>query len=161
MVPAMSETEPEGVPLTLPSLAATEAFAQRIAALLRPGDAVLLSGPLGAGKSALARAILRSLAEDPALEVPSPSFTLVQSYETPRGVVHHYDLWRVEPGPDLRELGLDEAFADITLIEWPDRLGAEAPEDALAITLTPTGEAQREARFSGWPDRRARLMEPA
>lgn len=156
----MSDTEPDGQTLSLPSLAATEALAGRIAALLHPGDCVLLSGPLGAGKSALARAILRRLAEDPMLDVPSPSFTLVQSYETPRGVVHHYDLWRVEPGPDLHELGLDEAFADITLIEWPDRLGAEAPPQALAITLRPEEGERRTAFVGGWPDRRGQLMEP-
>jgi tRNA threonylcarbamoyladenosine biosynthesis protein TsaE len=147
--------------LTLPSLAATEALAQRVGALLQPGDAVLLSGPLGAGKSAFARALLRAMAGDPALEVPSPSFTLVQSYETPRGVVHHYDLWRVEPGPDLRELGLDEAFRDITVIEWPDRLGAYAPGDALEIGLTPLPDETRRARLSGWPDRLTQLMDLA
>ncbi|WP_459673588.1 tRNA (adenosine(37)-N6)-threonylcarbamoyltransferase complex ATPase subunit type 1 TsaE [Acidisoma sp. 7E03] len=157
----MNHTEPDGPYLSLPSLAATEALGRRIAALLQRGDCVLLAGPLGAGKSALARAILRSLAEDPTLDVPSPSFTLVQSYETPRGVVHHYDLWRVEPGPDLRELGLEEAFADITLIEWPDRLGAQAPAGALAITLHPEPDEGRTAVLSGWPDRRAQLMEPA
>jgi len=79
-----------GVPtlaIPLPDLAATEALAGRIAALLRPGDAVLLEGPLGAGKSALARALLRTLLADPALEVPSPSYTLVQLYDAPVGPV--------------------------------------------------------------------------
>jgi tRNA threonylcarbamoyladenosine biosynthesis protein TsaE len=147
--------------LTLPSLAATEALARRVGALLRTGDAVLLSGPLGAGKSAFARALLRAVAGDPALEVPSPSFTLVQSYATPLGLVHHYDLWRVEPGPDLRELGLDEAFRDITVIEWPDRLGAYAPDDALEIALTPLPDEARRARLSGWPDRLPLLMDLA
>lgn len=159
MVRAMSETQAGSLSLTLPSLEATESLARRIAALLRPGDAVLLSGPLGAGKSALARAILRGLAEDPALDVPSPSFTLVQTYETPRGLLHHYDLWRVEPGPDLRELGLDEAFEDITLIEWPDRLGDQAPPTALAITLRPQEDGARNATLSGWPDRLSQLMD--
>lgn len=159
MVRAMSETQSGPLSLTLPSLDATERLARRIASLLRPGDAVLLAGPLGAGKSALARAILRALAEDPALDVPSPSFTLVQSYETPRGLVHHYDLWRIEPGPDLRELGLDEAFQDITLVEWPDRLGDQAPPSALAIMLRPQADGIRNATLAGWPDRLSQLMD--
>ena len=155
------ELELAPLELELPSLDATEALARRVGLLLRPGDAVLLSGPLGAGKSAFARALLRDMAGDPALDVPSPSFTLVQSYETPRGVVHHYDLWRVEPGPDLRELGLDDAFRDITLIEWPDRLGLYTPADALAITFIPGADGSRRALLSGWPDRLPHVMDPA
>jgi tRNA threonylcarbamoyladenosine biosynthesis protein TsaE len=160
MVKTMDATS-DTLHLTLPSLAATEALARRLGGLLRPGDAVLLSGPLGAGKSAFARALLRDMAGDPALEVPSPSFTLVQSYETPRGVVHHYDLWRVDPGPDLRELGLEDAFRDITVIEWPDRLGDSAPADALEIALTLLPDETRQARLSGWPDRLTQLMDLA
>ena len=157
----MDAAPPDALELALPSLIATEALARRVGHLLQPGDAVLLSGPLGAGKSAFARALLRDMAGDPALEVPSPSFTLVQSYETPRGVVHHYDLWRVEPGPDLRELGLDDAFRDIALIEWPDRLGSYAPDNALGITFTPCADGARRARLTGWPDRLPQLMDPA
>ncbi|GAB0114381.1 tRNA (adenosine(37)-N6)-threonylcarbamoyltransferase complex ATPase subunit type 1 TsaE [Acidisoma sp. C75] len=150
--------------LTLPSLAETEALGRRIARLLGPGDCLLLSGPLGAGKSALARATIRTLAEDPALEVPSPSFTLVQSYETPRGLVHHYDLWRIEAAADLAELGLEDAFAEITLIEWPDRLGTLAPAPGgrtLAISLDPAADGSRRVTLTGWPDRQERLKERA
>jgi tRNA threonylcarbamoyladenosine biosynthesis protein TsaE len=161
MVKTMDADTPDTPDLALPTLDATEALARRVGALLRPGDAVLLSGPLGAGKSAFARALLRDLAGDPALDVPSPSFTLVQSYETPLGLVHHYDLWRVEPGPDLRELGLDEALRDITLIEWPDRLGSQAPADALWMTITPLPDGTRRARLAGWPDRLTLLMDRA
>ena len=157
----MDAASSETLDLTLASLEATEALARRVGRLLHSGDAVLLSGPLGAGKSAFARALLRDMAGDPALDVPSPSFTLVQSYETPRGIVHHYDLWRVEPGPDLRELGLDEAFQDITLVEWPDRLGGSAPADALDIAFTPCPDGTRTARLSGWPDRLHKLLDPA
>jgi tRNA threonylcarbamoyladenosine biosynthesis protein TsaE len=157
----MESALPDTLELLLPSLAATESLARRVGRLLRAGDAVLLSGPLGAGKSAFARALLRDMAGDPGLDVPSPSFTLVQSYETPHGTVHHYDLWRVEPGPDLRELGLDDAFRDISLIEWPDRLGDYAPADALAIMVTPYPDGSRRARLSGWPDRLPQLMDPA
>jgi tRNA threonylcarbamoyladenosine biosynthesis protein TsaE len=147
--------------LELPSLDATEALARRVGLLLRPGDSVLLSGPLGAGKSAFVRALLRDMVGDPALDVPSPSFTLVQSYETPRGTVHHYDLWRIEPRPDFRELGelgLDDAFRDITLIEWPDRLGAYVPADALTITFTPDPDGSRRALLAGWPERLPQLL---
>ena len=98
---------------------------------------------------------------DTDVEFEEEADDLVQSYETPRGVVHHYDLWRVEPGPDLRELGLDDAFRDITLIEWPDRLGFRAPAGALAITFTPSPDGSRRALLSGWPDRLPQLMDPA
>ena len=160
----MDAALPDTLELALPSLDETEALARRVGRLLHPGDAVLLSGPLGAGKSAFARALLRDMVGNPTLDVPSPTFTLVQSYETPRGMVHHFDLWRLEPGPDFRalgELGLDDAFADITLIEWPDRLGAYAPADALGITFAPCADGSRRARLTGWPARLPQLMDPA
>lgn len=144
--------------LHLPDLAATEALAARVAALARPGDAVLLSGPLGAGKSAFARAFLRAASGDAALEVPSPTFTLVQSYDLPRGQAHHFDLWRLSGPSDLAELGWDEARAGIVLVEWPERLGPLAPPEALHVALSPAAaETARDAVLSGWPDRIARL----
>ncbi|HUB48529.1 MAG TPA: tRNA (adenosine(37)-N6)-threonylcarbamoyltransferase complex ATPase subunit type 1 TsaE [Acetobacteraceae bacterium] len=143
--------------ITLPDLQATARLAAAVASLARPGDAILLEGPLGAGKTALARAFLRTAAGDPALEVPSPTFTLVQSYPTPRGTVHHYDLWRLEGPSALAELGWDESRDDIVLVEWPDRLGALRPPDALTITLRASGEDVRHATLSGWPDRIGRL----
>jgi tRNA threonylcarbamoyladenosine biosynthesis protein TsaE len=139
--------------LALPSPAATEALAQRVAALARPGDAILLEGPLGAGKSAFARAFLRAITADPALEVPSPTFTLVQSYDSPRGPVHHFDLWRLAGPEALEELGWEDLRADIVLVEWPDRLGGLAPADALVIRLVPTGPESRRAEIAGWPER--------
>ena len=142
---------PSLVPLA--DLAATEALGARLARLLRPGDAVLLDGPLGAGKTALARALLRALAGDPALDVPSPSYTLVQTYDTPVGPVHHFDLWRLD-GPDaVLELGWDDARTDAVLVEWPDRLGPLRPGDALTIALHPAAGEARLAELSGWPDR--------
>lgn len=143
--------------LPLPDLAATEALAARVAALARPGDAILLAGPLGAGKTAFARAFLRAASRDRRLEVPSPTFTLVQSYDTPIGAVHHFDLWRLDGPRGLAELGWDEARGDIVLVEWPDRLGAEAPEDALRITLALGAGEARHAMIAGWPDRIGRL----
>eukprot|EP01035_Chromulina_nebulosa_P035480 gene35480-47706_t len=131
--------------IDLPDQEATETLAARLAGLARPGDAVLLSGPLGAGKSTLARAFLRAAAGDPALEVPSPSFTLVQSYETRLGPVHHFDLWRLSGPAALVELGWDELTSGIVLVEWPERLGALQPEDALTVALADVGETARMA----------------
>ena len=139
--------------MELPSLAATEALAATVAALARAGDAILLEGELGAGKSAFARAFLRAATGDPALQVPSPTFTLVQSYDTRIGVVQHFDLWRLEGPGGLTELGWDEARDGIVLVEWPDRLGPLRPAEALTVALHPTGADSRRAVLSGWPDR--------
>jgi tRNA threonylcarbamoyladenosine biosynthesis protein TsaE len=152
---------PETLTLHLPDLAATEALAARAAALARPGDAILLSGPLGAGKSAFARAFLRAAAGEPALEVPSPSFTLVQPYDLPLGAAWHFDLYRLSGPDELEELGWEEAREGIVLVEWPERLEGLAPPDALSIALRPggpDGEA-REAVLTGWPGRLHRLRQ--
>ncbi|MFN3670486.1 MAG: tRNA (adenosine(37)-N6)-threonylcarbamoyltransferase complex ATPase subunit type 1 TsaE [Bosea sp. (in: a-proteobacteria)] len=112
----------------LPNEAATGRLAADLAGILKPGDILALSGQLGAGKSALARAILRELADDPTLEAPSPTFTLVQSYETPRGPVLHADLYRVRSPDELDDIGLvEEIERAITLVEWPDRAGERLP----------------------------------
>ena len=123
--------------------AATDTFGRRLAARLAPGDVVLLSGDLGAGKTALARGILAGLGHMG--EVPSPTFTLVQSYEWPgvRLPVWHVDLYRLEDPNEVEELGLDEILADGALIiEWPERAGGRWPE-ALHLTLTDSGEGSR------------------
>lgn len=149
---------PRTVTLDLLDLSATHALAARLAGLLRAGDAVLLEGPLGAGKSEFARAVLRAAAGDPALEVPSPTFTLVQSYDLPAGPAHHFDLYRLDGPEGLEELGWDEAREGIVLVEWPDRLGHLAPTDALRIALEPgTEEDARRAHLSGWDSRLDRL----
>lgn len=138
----------------LPTEADTSALGARLAALARPGDAILLAGPLGAGKTALARAFLRAASGDPALVVPSPSFTLVQTYPLPSGATAwHFDLWRLAGPEDLTELGWDEARQGIALVEWPERLGPLAPPEALHVTLAMAGDAGRAATLTGWSDR--------
>ena len=139
--------------LSLPDLAATEAFAQRLAALARPADAILLQGPLGAGKSALARAFLRAASGNPELEVPSPSYTLVQTYQTRLGPVHHLDLWRLAGEEGVLELGWDELVQDIVLVEWPERLGRLLPGGALDISIRIDEGEARIATVTGWEDR--------
>ena len=137
----------------LSDLADTERLAAALAGVVRPGDAILLSGELGAGKTALARAFLRALTDDPGLDVPSPTFTLVQTYDTPKGRVHHYDLWRLTDHRAMAELGWDDALEEIVLVEWPDRLGPLTPPHALSVVLRPTGDDKREATLTGWVDR--------
>jgi tRNA threonylcarbamoyladenosine biosynthesis protein TsaE len=145
---------PVEIAYDLPDLAATEALAARLAPLLRPGDAVLLEGHLGAGKSAFTRALLRASAGDPALEVPSPTFTLVQSYDLPAGPAHHFDLYRLSGPAGLAELGWDEAREGIVLVEWPERLGPLTPPEALRIHLTQgAAEDARHVVLSGWDAR--------
>ncbi|HXI99702.1 MAG TPA: tRNA (adenosine(37)-N6)-threonylcarbamoyltransferase complex ATPase subunit type 1 TsaE [Micropepsaceae bacterium] len=135
--------------MTLKDEAATAGLGARIAASLRAGDVLALSGELGAGKTALARAILRARGVEG--HVPSPTFTLVQTYETPGLTVHHFDLYRIEDESELRELGLDDAHEDgAVLIEWPERgMPRGWRDDALSITLTPAGETARTLRISG------------
>lgn len=134
--------------LTLPDLAATEALGARIAAGIGPGDAVALEGDLGAGKTTLARAILRALGVTDA--VPSPTFTLVQHYETAKLPVSHYDLYRIEDPEELEELGLDEAMASgAALIEWPEHAGDRLPVDALHVHLEVRGADGRRAKLTG------------
>jgi tRNA threonylcarbamoyladenosine biosynthesis protein TsaE len=122
----------------------TEAAGAALAGAARVGDVIALSGPLGAGKTALARGFAAAL--DFAGDVPSPTFALVVPYAPPevRVPVTHVDLYRLEDAADIEELGLDEARADsILLIEWPERLGSRLWADALRITLAVEGSGRR------------------
>ena len=122
---------------SLPDQAATERLGAALAKRLRPRDVVALQGGLGVGKTTLARAILRAAAGDPALIVPSPTFTLVEIYETPAGVFWHFDLYRLEAPEQVFELGWEEARADgIALVEWAERLAALLPRERLTVTLS-------------------------
>ena len=119
-----------------------------IAIALKTGDVLALSGDLGAGKTTLARSLIRALAGDPGLEVPSPTFTLVQAYDTPVPVAH-FDLYRLSSPDELDELGFDEVrVGGIAIVEWPEKAGERLPDDRLMLELTHEGEGRR-ARLSG------------
>ena len=122
--------------LELPDLAATQHLGALLADGLAGGDIISLSGPLGAGKSALARAIIIS-ANPNETDIPSPTFSLVQTYElADRTPLWHLDLYRIESPEDAMQLGLDDAFVDaVCLIEWPDRLEKYLPKSALSVHL--------------------------
>ncbi|TAJ26234.1 MAG: tRNA (adenosine(37)-N6)-threonylcarbamoyltransferase complex ATPase subunit type 1 TsaE [Reyranella sp.] len=130
--------------LSLPDEAATERLGTTLAARLRPRDLVALEGGLGAGKTTLARAILRAASGDPGLIVPSPTFTLVEVYEMPRASFWHFDLYRLEEPEQVFELGWEEARADgVALVEWAERLGTLLPHDRLTVRLAIEGEGRR------------------
>ena len=134
--------------LLVRSLAETEYLARRIAPELRVGDTVALKGELGAGKTTLARAILRALGV--VGEVPSPSFTLVQEYETPRLKVLHCDLYRIGDTAELAELGIEDALREsAVLIEWPERAQSRIPQNALWIEMEISGASERRMTISG------------
>lgn len=133
--------------LPLPDEDATAALGRALAGLLRPGDTVLLSGPIGVGKTHLARALIRARTGEQ--DIPSPTFTLVQTYHGPQGDLWHADLYRLTHPDEAQELGLAEAIGRaVVLVEWPDRLGGLAPSDALRIALHPAGDG-RIAAISG------------
>ena len=114
----------------------TLSIAQKIAAQISAPCFIALSGDLGAGKSVLARAIIQNISNNPSQDVPSPTFTLVQQYETERGLIWHFDLYRLDQDIDVHELGWDDALFDgICLVEWPERAGHLLPEDRIDINL--------------------------
>ncbi len=123
--------------------AATRRLGEDLALALKPGDLVRLEGDLGAGKTTLARALIRAMAGDPELEVPSPTFTLVQSYDL-RIPVHHLDLYRLGGAEEIDELGVDElAASGIVLVEWPERAADRLPPAALTLRLEHDGDGRR------------------
>lgn len=118
----------------------TGKLASDFAAGLKPGDLVYLSGPLGAGKSVFARSLIRTLMNAPDLEVPSPTFTLVQLYEMADREIWHFDLYRLKRPEHIYELGLEEALANgIALVEWPERLENLGPSPQYRIDFETAG----------------------
>jgi len=134
---------------SIPDAQALEALGAAIAVRLRRGEAVCLWGPLGAGKSTLARGLVRALTS-PDEEVPSPTFTLVQAYEGTLPLAH-FDLYRLKSGSEVHELGLDEALdVGAAAIEWPERLEGALPADRLDIQIAiPESGEGRVVRLSG------------
>ncbi|MCF8503818.1 MAG: tRNA (adenosine(37)-N6)-threonylcarbamoyltransferase complex ATPase subunit type 1 TsaE [Caulobacter sp.] len=135
--------------LDLADEAATARLGASLASALRPGEAICLSGPLGAGKSTLARALVRALTR-PDEDVPSPTFTLVQFYETAAFPLAHFDLYRLASPDEAFEIGLDEALDEgAALIEWPQRLDGRLPPDRLDIEISlENGGETRRARLT-------------
>ncbi len=133
----------------------TRALGETLAPNLGPGCVVLLDGPIGAGKTSLARAVIQSRMSRPGRveDVPSPTYTLVQTYDDGETEIWHADLYRLSDAGEVAELGLDSAFEDaVVMVEWPDRLGPAVPKDALRITMSVEGDSRR-ASFA-WSDPR-------
>jgi tRNA threonylcarbamoyl adenosine modification protein YjeE len=137
-------------------------LAGKLAPRLRPGDFLALKGDLGAGKTAFARFLIRAIAERPDEEVPSPTFALVQPYETERFPIHHFDFYRLSGRGEATELGVGEALdAGLVIAEWPERLGGALPADRLEISLAETDRSDRRSAslegFGNWAARLARF----
>ena len=127
-------------------LATTEKLAAQLAPFLRVGDVVALQGDLGAGKTVFARGLLRALGV--AGDIPSPTFTLVQIYDTPAFPVYHFDLYRLKNAVELEEIGWDDALAEgAVIVEWPERAGGLLPREVLILRFSITPEGAREVVF--------------
>lgn len=143
---------PSRLRLDLSSEADTAHRACQLARRLAPGDTVLLAGPVGAGKTHFARSLITSILRTPE-DIPSPTFTLVQTYETTRGPLWHCDLYRLSSPAEVEELGLLEAFGSaICLVEWPDRLGDLRPDDGLTVDLDTGVEETARCAMLVWQD---------
>lgn len=136
--------------VSLPDEFATVNLGEMLADIVGDGDTLLLGGDLGAGKTALARALIRRLC-GAEIEVPSPTFTLLQDYDAEFGPIHHFDLYRIEHPDEALEIGFEDALGDgLCLIEWPDRLEQWLPREAIRIDLEIDGDG-RAATLSGDP----------
>lgn len=148
--------------LTLEDDGASKRLGEDIAPTLRPGDCILLSGDLGMGKTTIARSLIRAFLNDSNVEVPSPTFTLVNHFQEGRTPLAHFDLYRICDPDELIEIGFNEALElGITLVEWPQRALADMPQDALTLTIDVAGNG-RSIAFSGnprWAERINRTLE--
>lgn len=134
------------------SASETETLGRLLAQNLQPGDTVLLNGSVGAGKTHFARALIKALlvADE---DIPSPTFTLVQTYDTRIAEVWHADLYRLSEEQEIEELGLSDAMIDaVCLIEWPDRLGSYEPDDALNVSISTSASPEQRSIEAKWTD---------
>lgn len=152
-------TEPLAISIRCPHEADMARLAARIAPCLNGGDTLHLSGPLGAGKSVFARALVRALLDDPDAEIPSPSFSLIHLYQRADAIeIRHVDLYRLEREDELDELGLEDGLEQaITLIEWPEHGRPLAGVSPLHIEIDPEADELRLVRVTGGPDWAGRL----
>ena len=163
----MNATEGVSHRVVLADERATHRLAAALAPLLAPGDVLTLAGDLGAGKTTFARHVIRLLADEPGLDVPSPTFSLIQTYETPRGLVVHADLYRLGDASELAEIGWDETGGSILLVEWPERAGGELSGERLSLTFEIDSDNPKGARavtiapHGRWPGRITRALEVA
>ena len=128
----------------------TIAIAQKLAPNLKGGQIIALYGDLGVGKSVFCRALIRALTHTPDLNVPSPTFSLVQTYDTDSFEIWHFDLYRVEDTEEIYEIGWEEALAGgLSLIEWPERVESLLPSETIKIMFEETGEQSRKITISG------------
>ncbi|WP_300377263.1 tRNA (adenosine(37)-N6)-threonylcarbamoyltransferase complex ATPase subunit type 1 TsaE [Henriciella sp.] len=139
----------------LPDIEATSRLARRLAPHLKAGDVIALKGGLGAGKTTFARALI-SILSGAETDVPSPTYTLVQTYDTPGLTVFHFDLYRLETPDEVMELGWEETMDGLALIEWPDKAGEHLPQWRLDLALEQTQDgrtARLEAHGEDWQAR--------
>lgn len=131
---------------------------QKLAHMVRAGDTIALIGTLGMGKSVLARALIQELTQ--AEEVPSPTFTLLQTYQAPDFEIFHYDLYRIKSPDEIFELGIEEALHNaVTLIEWPEKMGGYLPKNAFILEITPHGLGRQIRISCDDPQKLRRLRE--
>ncbi len=156
---ASAPPHPCTLTLDVPDLAGTTAFGRRLAQLLFPGAVIGLTGPLGAGKTHLVRAVAEGLGLDDSRLVSSPTFVLIQEYDA-RLPVYHFDAYRLPTGRDFYDLGASEYFGGegVCLVEWADRIENLLPREHLMITLSVTGETSRRIELTATGDRYAAIL---
>ena len=141
-----------------PDEASTVIFGQKLAQMAKQGDVFALFGTLGMGKSVLARAFIQSLTG--AEEVPSPTFTLVQSYDAPDFEIFHYDLYRIKSPEEIFEIGMEEAvYQGVSLIEWPEMMGGYLPRNCFRVEITPQKDGRKITISTASEEKRQRLAE--
>ena len=138
--------------------AETAAFGAKIATIVQKSDVICLIGDLGAGKTCFARGFVRAAGgAGPDMEIPSPTFTLVQTYDAPAFSIWHFDFYRIESPEEVYELGVEEAFdTGVSLVEWPEKASEVLPANRLEISLVPDGDG-RKVRLTGSPEWASRI----